>query len=162
MDLKPQDLVISTYRAPGQTSRWMWSSYRGVRILHVPTGIQAECHEHESQHRNRVTAFDKLIEMVGQHIARNMIYAEAETKLVAGPGMMNERQIKWFVTRFFVMTHLSRKSVRGGEKPAVALHQLLNEVYAQAYRHGIRDSGVHGTSSGQPTHSGHYNAPLET
>lgn len=143
MELRPEDLKTDTYRAPDQTNRWVWAPDRGVRITHLPTGIQAECHEHRSQHRNKVDAYDKLIDLVGKHIARQLVYAEAQAKLMPGPAMMPEGQVKQLIARFFTETRINRGAIRGGQKPAVVLHAIINEVYAQGCRNGIYDPGLH-------------------
>ena len=56
MNIKPEDLEISTFNTG---SAWV-PNYNGVRILHIPTRLVAECGEHRSQHRNRAQAMDDL------------------------------------------------------------------------------------------------------
>ena len=40
-----------------------WVAYAtGIRVIHGPTMIDAECSDHTSQHRNRVVAMSRLQE----------------------------------------------------------------------------------------------------
>jgi protein subunit release factor A len=50
MEIKPEDLIISTFNTSG--SSWV-SNNSGVRIYHKPTGIEVTCEDHKGQHRNR-------------------------------------------------------------------------------------------------------------
>lgn len=61
----PQDLSISTYAPPDQGA-WFAGPNRGVRIKHLPSGLEASAHEERSQHRNKVDAMRALANLVRQ------------------------------------------------------------------------------------------------
>lgn len=54
----PNDVIVDTYRTGH--SPWLNKADSGVRITHVPTGLQAQCADDRSQHRNRAVAYDML------------------------------------------------------------------------------------------------------
>lgn len=58
-EIQPSDLIITTYH-PVQVGSWSIRQPHGVRIVHRPTGLMAECHEGRSQHRNRAIAMERL------------------------------------------------------------------------------------------------------
>lgn len=57
MELKPEDIVVSTYSSG---SRWIPYD-NGVKITHIPSGISASCHTERSQHANKAKAYDQLV-----------------------------------------------------------------------------------------------------
>ena len=150
MDIDPKYLLIETYRAPGQTSGWFAKPDQGVQITHLPTGLQALCHESTNVHRNKVRALAELTAMVIRNLTRQLQHAEAQAKLSISPRLMSEGQVKQLITRFFAMTRITRRPTHGGETPTAALRLLINEVYAQGYHEGLRDSGLHEAGAKQP------------
>lgn len=59
MELKPEDLIVSTFN----TSRGGWSANNnGVRIIHTHTGVTVEYSSHSSQHRNKAECM-KILEV---------------------------------------------------------------------------------------------------
>lgn len=75
MELKPEDLVITTYRAPWQkNSGWSLSVDFGISIVHRPTGAMVKVDTDKSQHRNRALAMEMLTQKVKD------IFAEREVK----------------------------------------------------------------------------------
>lgn len=60
------EILISTYN-PEPNGGWSPKLDRGVRIVHLPTGLVAESHEDRSMFRNRAIAMDKLQQLVMAH-----------------------------------------------------------------------------------------------
>ena len=57
MEINPQDIQVDTFNTG---SGWI-PKFNGVSILHIPTGIRAECDTERSQWANKTKAFEKLI-----------------------------------------------------------------------------------------------------
>ena len=61
--LKPEHLNISSFRVAPRGS-FDSSNETGVVILHLPTGLKAECSNKRSAHANRASALALLTEMI--------------------------------------------------------------------------------------------------
>lgn len=64
MELKPEDIIISMFRADNSGGGFVYRPETGVRIHHKPTGITVEESGDRSAHRNKVNAFARLEELV--------------------------------------------------------------------------------------------------
>lgn len=51
---------VDTFRAGGPGGQHQNTTESGVRLVHLPTGIQVEARDERSQHRNRALALDRL------------------------------------------------------------------------------------------------------
>jgi len=60
IDIRPEDVVRQTFRSGGPGGQHQNKTESGVRLIHKPTGIVAECRSERSQHRNEEMAWQLL------------------------------------------------------------------------------------------------------
>lgn len=106
MELKPDDLIITTYRRQDDRgSNWLNKPDTGVRIVHLPTGAIAMCDTDLSVHRNKAEAL-RLLEIKVTDIE--------ESNLMVGAKPGADEQTK--VLRLKVaLENLLREYIAGGE-----------------------------------------------
>ncbi|KAK7676879.1 hypothetical protein QCA50_020135 [Cerrena zonata] len=79
IDLKPNDLKITTMRSQGAGGQHVNKTESAVRIVHIPSGITILCQQERSQHRNKLLALSllksKLYEMDMQKRAQSKVEA---------------------------------------------------------------------------------------
>ena len=61
--LDPKDLRIDTYSSK-PLPQWLHHTITGVRVIHLPTGLEAICETERSQHANKDKALAQLTRMV--------------------------------------------------------------------------------------------------
>ncbi|MCS7015026.1 MAG: peptide chain release factor 1 [Gemmatales bacterium] len=92
IDIKPDEVRIDTFASGGPGGQHQNKTQSGVRIVHLPTGIVAECRNERSQHKNKATAWRMLRAKLYQHFAQQKEAERAqERRDLIGTGDRSDR-----------------------------------------------------------------------
>ena len=74
-DLLEREVEIDVFRASGPGGQHVNKTESALRLTHLPSGVVVTCQDSPSQHRNRETAFERLVERLKRlnHVPRKRV-----------------------------------------------------------------------------------------
>ncbi|XP_041835115.1 peptide chain release factor 1, mitochondrial isoform X2 [Melanotaenia boesemani] len=141
--IDPKDLRIDTFRSRGAGGQSVNTTDSAVRIVHLPTGITAECQQTRSQLQNRDTA----MRVLRARLYQSMMGKETELRHMArkqqvGTRAQSERIRTYNFSQDRVTDHRTgyvtrdiKEFMRGGE----ALNELISDVAEHAEREAVME-----------------------
>ena len=124
--VRPQDVLLQTFRSGGPGGQHQNKTESGVRIIHKPTGLVVECREERSQIQNKEKAMRKL---EGALIALEEQKKNDELLGLKGEKSGNEwgSQIRSYIFMPYQMVRDERTGVKVGDVEGV-LNGNLEEL----------------------------------
>lgn len=128
--LNPTDLRIDTFRASGAGGQHINKTDSAVRVVHLPTGMVAECQDGRSQHSNKARALQVLQARLQEKERSERAAREAATrKGLVGSGDRSDRIRTYNFPQGRVTDH--RINLTLYKLPAIMegdLHELLHAL----------------------------------
>jgi peptide chain release factor 2 len=140
IEIRPDDVITQTFCSGGPGGQHQNKTQSGVRLIHEPTGVVAECRTERSQHKNKDTCWKML---------KARLYAiEEQKRLAAVEKKYDEKgEVSWGnqIRNYVLQPYTLAKDVRTGmETPQVHnvldgdldpfIHAFLREKTAQEHK----------------------------
>ncbi|MFW6211057.1 MAG: peptide chain release factor 1, partial [bacterium] len=92
VDISPDDIKVEVCKASGAGGQHVNTTESAVRIVHLPTGVEVQCQDERSQHKNK----DKAMKILRSRVKDKMdseekTRADSERKAQVGTGDRSEK-----------------------------------------------------------------------
>ncbi|KAK7893365.1 hypothetical protein WMY93_022517 [Mugilogobius chulae] len=143
VSIEQKDLRVDTFRSKGAGGQSVNTTDSAVRVVHLPTGISAECQQSRSQLQNRDTAMRMLKARLYQSImGKETEQRHTARKQQVGTRSQSERIRTYNFSQDRVTDHRTgytardiKEFMRGGE----ALDDLIMDVLEHAEKDAVLD-----------------------
>ncbi|XP_072227062.1 peptide chain release factor 1, mitochondrial [Leuresthes tenuis] len=148
--IDPKDLRIDTFRSRGAGGQSVNTTDSAVRIVHLPTGITAECQQTRSQLQNRDTA----MRVLRARLYQSVIGKESEQRHTArkqqvGTRAQSERIRTYNFSQDRVTDHRTgyitrdiKEFMRGGEALDNLISDLVEHAEQEALLEAVESSSI--------------------
>ncbi|KAM9831003.1 peptide chain release factor 1, mitochondrial [Syngnathus typhle] len=155
VSVDPNELRVDTFRSRGAGGQSVNTTDSAVRIVHLPSGITAECQQTRSQLKNRETAMRVLKARLYQSLmSKETEQKNSARKQQVGTRSQSERIRTYNFSQDRVTDHRNgyvcrdiKEFMRGGK----ALDDLITGVLEEAEREALLDLVADSRSSAYPS-----------
>ncbi|XP_069020275.1 peptide chain release factor 1, mitochondrial [Embiotoca jacksoni] len=155
--IDPKDLRVDTFRSRGAGGQSVNTTDSAVRVVHLPTGVSAECQQTRSQLQNRDTAMRVLrVRLYQSMMGKETEQRHTARKQQVGTRSQSERIRTYNFSQDRVTDHRTgyvtrdiKEFIRGGE----ALDHLIADVLEHAEKEALLEV-VEGSSRLKPPEAG--------
>lgn len=133
IEINEKDLKIEVCRASGAGGQHINKTDSAVRILHIPTGIVAECQEQRSQHQNKEEAMKMLKSKLYQIELKKREDEKNQNNLEKGDNGWGS-QVRNYVLHPYKLIKDLRTGYETGNTTAMLNGELLDDVIKSFYK----------------------------
>lgn len=133
IEVLEKDLKIEACRASGAGGQHINKTDSAIRILHIPTGIVAECQEQRSQHQNKEEAMKMLKSKLYQIELKKREDEKNKNNLAKGDNGWGS-QVRNYVLHPYKLVKDLRTGYETGNTNAFLNGELLDDVIKSFYK----------------------------
>lgn len=133
IEINEKDLKIDVCRASGAGGQHVNKTDSAVRILHIPTGIVAECQEQRSQHQNKEEAMRMLKSKLYQVELKKKEEEKNKNSLSKGDNGWGS-QVRNYVLHPYKLVKDLRTNYETGNITAMLNGELLDDFIKSFYK----------------------------